>query len=161
MKWWNRKRWPTWFHHNFCLIRGAWSNVCEHPSSFKLNGRTTGKHTLKKKSSYNSCLILIDSISLKKKKTKTKTKKEKSKKNFLKRGWVAQLIIHLSLSTYLSNLSKRVTNFGISPELKQNNMAINKHYWSSNGKDSALQRSIEKGLSYVNHIINCTILGPL
>ena len=115
----------------------------------------------KKKSSYNSCLILIDSISLKKKKTKTKTKKEKSKKNFLKRGWVAQLIIHLSLSTYLSNLSKRVTNFGISPELKQNNMAINKHYWSSNGKDSALQRSIEKGLSYVNHIINCTILGPL
>lgn len=118
----------------------------------------------KKKSSYNSCLILIDSISLKKKKRKKKGKrkrKKKAKKNFLKRGWVAQLIIHLSLSTYLSNLSKRVTNFGISPELKQNNMAINKHYWSSNGKDSALQRSIEKGLSYVNHIINCTILGPL
>ena len=120
----------------------------------------------KKKSSYNSCLILIDSISLKKKKTKKKQKKRKrkkksKKKNFLKRGWVAQLIIHLSLSTYLSNLSKRVTNFGISPELKQNNVAINKHYWSSNGKDSALQRWIEKGLSYVNHIINCTILGPL
>ena len=121
----------------------------------------------KKKSSYNSCLILIDSISLKKqknkktKKKKKKKKEKKQKKNFLKRGWVAQLIIHLSLSTYLSNLSKRVTNFGISPELKQNNVAINKHYWSSNGKDSALQRWIEKGLSYVNHIINCTILGPL
>ena len=119
----------------------------------------------KKKSSYNSCLILIDSISLKKKKKKKKEKEKererKKQKNFLKRGWVAQLIIHLSLSTYLSNLSKRVTNFGISPELKQNNMAINKHYWSSNGNDSALQRSIEKGLPYVNHIINCTILRPL
>ena len=43
----------------------------------------------KKKSSYNSCLILIDSISLKKKKKKRKKKKkkkekEKSKKTSLK-----------------------------------------------------------------------------
>ena len=90
---------------------------------------------------------MIASLSKKKKKKKKKEKEKererKKQKNFLKRGWVAQLIIHLSLSTYLSNLSKRVTNFGISPELKQNNMAINKHYWSSNGNDSALQ--LKKG----------------
>ena len=34
----------------------------------------------KKKSSYNSCLILIDSISLKKKKRKKKRKRKKKKK---------------------------------------------------------------------------------
>ena len=125
---------PQLLSHQRSLKQCLWA-----PKQLQIEWKDYRKTYIEKKSSYNSCLILIDSISLKKKKER---KKKKSKKHFLKRGWVAQLIIHLSLSTYLSNLSKRVTNFGISPELKQNNMAINKHYWSSNGKDSVLQRWI-------------------